>query len=48
MDLYEAIEVVNILLRGVDTDRDGILVCTPDEFESIKTCLEAARDKAGV
>ena len=47
MELYEAIELVDDLLRHVDTDREGILVCEPDEFEAIKICLEAARDKAG-
>ena len=47
MNLHKAIELVDDLLRYVDTDREGILVCEPDEFEAIKLCLEAARDKAG-
>ena len=50
MDLYEAIEVVEDWVNRVEGNpRKITMVAAGDEvFESIKVCLEAARDKAGV
>lgn len=50
MDLYDAIEVVEAWVNRVEENpRKIAMVAAGDEvIESIKVCLEAARDKAGV
>lgn len=49
MDLYEAIEVVESVLRRLD-DGNPTIWTEPGDYiyDAIKICLEAARDKAGV
>ena len=48
MDLYEAIELAeNWLMRIVRDDRYPVAP-SAEEYEALKICLEAARDKAGV
>lgn len=47
MDLYDAIEIVEAMLSSVGP---GSVVHDLDyeQYEAIRICLEAAKDKAGV
>lgn len=49
MDLYEAIETIERVLRSVD-DGNSIIWTEPGDYiyDAVKICLEAARDKAGI
>lgn len=47
MDLYEAIEVVDMWVRSFGRP-DEWGTSAEELLEAIKICLEAARDKAGV
>ena len=50
MDLYEEIEIVEAWVNRVEENpkKIAIIVAGDEVFESIKTCLEAARENTEV
>ncbi len=49
MDLYEAIETVEEVLRRIDNGSPAIWTVSGDYiYDAIKICLEAAKDKGGM
>ena len=48
MGLYEAIDILDEFFNKESDNSDTYYIIGSEEWEAIKICLEAAKDKAGV